>query len=489
MAIIYTYPKLTSPQGNELILVSDVNNRNSTRLITIASIASLVPSGGGCSTAITGIVDEGENVLYQSPLCNDVKFVSTDGSVSFAPTAGNDGVDFSVSYAPITCATPTELGGVKISSQYPTEELPTPVTQNFTAYPVETTVAGATQDECTAIVRIPNIQVDCATSVTNGTIKVASGLADNPTVAESGAYYAVQVDSNCLASVRVPGGSSGCSDVFKTIKNSTGTFTFDASGCNDELTLGSTQGTIGITSSAQGEINFDIAAIPCASEVNVGGIKVSGFANENPGISEGSPAFGVEVNENCEAFVRVPVSPVSGSENGWSPLSIYEATGLVGLNTDIGLMVQSVAEATIIGMNKVDFFVNAATGTPSPGDVARFDIYQGTIKNGGSWLGGGTSPGAGVSGIVSINLPQAVNIVAGGDYVIYWRLVANSNAGYQVLGNTQGFNNPELVRSSAVAGGTGVPDQDLTTQISQAGLGGGETQIFRIAHTMYKDLS
>jgi len=45
MAIIYTYPKLTNPQGNELIVVSDVNNKNSTRLITIQSIADLVPGG------------------------------------------------------------------------------------------------------------------------------------------------------------------------------------------------------------------------------------------------------------------------------------------------------------------------------------------------------------------------------------------------------------------------------------------------------------
>ena len=73
MAIIYTYPKLTSPQGNELIVVSDVNNRNSTRLITIASIAALVPSGGGCGTAITGIIDLNDDPLYEATLCNDVR--------------------------------------------------------------------------------------------------------------------------------------------------------------------------------------------------------------------------------------------------------------------------------------------------------------------------------------------------------------------------------------------------------------------------------
>jgi len=50
MAIIYTYPKVTVPQGNELIVVSDVNNKNATRLITIADIASLIPNSAGCSS-------------------------------------------------------------------------------------------------------------------------------------------------------------------------------------------------------------------------------------------------------------------------------------------------------------------------------------------------------------------------------------------------------------------------------------------------------
>ena len=72
MALIYTYPKLTNPKGNELIVVSDVNNRNATRLITLASIASLVPSGGGgCATTyvLKPVICNGNNCTpSESPM-------------------------------------------------------------------------------------------------------------------------------------------------------------------------------------------------------------------------------------------------------------------------------------------------------------------------------------------------------------------------------------------------------------------------------------
>lgn len=54
MAIIYTYPQLSNPDGTELVVVSETKNQNATRLMTINQIASLVPSGaGGTVTSIT----------------------------------------------------------------------------------------------------------------------------------------------------------------------------------------------------------------------------------------------------------------------------------------------------------------------------------------------------------------------------------------------------------------------------------------------------
>ena len=100
MAIIYTYPNLQNPQGNELIVVSDVNNNNATRLMSVAAIAALVPGGGdtsGCPTfyiltpfirdAISGecIVDTSKEVIttcqgqFANHLFNDTgRFVLLD---------------------------------------------------------------------------------------------------------------------------------------------------------------------------------------------------------------------------------------------------------------------------------------------------------------------------------------------------------------------------------------------------------------------------
>lgn len=91
MAIIYTYPRLANPQGNELIVVSDVNNKNATRLVTIDSIASLVPASGGdgCSRSISTLTTPNGDLTVSS--CDaPVAFTSTDGSIDIsAPGANN----------------------------------------------------------------------------------------------------------------------------------------------------------------------------------------------------------------------------------------------------------------------------------------------------------------------------------------------------------------------------------------------------------------
>ena len=54
MAIIYTYPPVTNPDGTELVVVSDTKNQNATRLMSIGQIAGLVPSSaGGTVTSVT----------------------------------------------------------------------------------------------------------------------------------------------------------------------------------------------------------------------------------------------------------------------------------------------------------------------------------------------------------------------------------------------------------------------------------------------------
>ena len=48
MAIIYTYPPVTDPDGTELIVVSETKNKNSTRLITLAGICEFCDESTGC---------------------------------------------------------------------------------------------------------------------------------------------------------------------------------------------------------------------------------------------------------------------------------------------------------------------------------------------------------------------------------------------------------------------------------------------------------
>jgi len=156
MAIIYTYPPLTNPQGNELIVVSDVNNKNATRLITIADIASLVPGGGGggCATAITGILNSTGNPLYTAAACSEMELVSSNGSVVISSTATGINLEAATE---LRCASKEELGGVRITNSFPIDTIPEPITENVTIYPIETSDADSTIP-CTAVVRIPNAQ-------------------------------------------------------------------------------------------------------------------------------------------------------------------------------------------------------------------------------------------------------------------------------------------------------------------------------------------
>ncbi len=114
------------------------------------------------------------------------------------------------------------------------------------------------------------------------------------------------------------------------------------------------------------------------------------------------------------------------------------------------------------------------------------ECYLATAKSGGTWLGGGSNPGTGIEGIDTATITPPVNIIAGNEYVIYFRILANSNPGYNILGLDNALNYANLSRASNIAGGSGNPDPDLFSQITTANLQNeGETPRYRIAHTMY----
>jgi len=55
MAIIYTYPKKNNPTSNDLVLISDSNDENKTKNVTISSLQSLV-SGVNSANGLAGAV-------------------------------------------------------------------------------------------------------------------------------------------------------------------------------------------------------------------------------------------------------------------------------------------------------------------------------------------------------------------------------------------------------------------------------------------------
>ena len=480
MAIIYTYPKLTNPQGNELIVVSDVNNRNSTRLITIASIASLVPSGGGCSTAITGIVDNVGAPLYTALACSEMELVSTDGSVDIAATA--TGIDLTVDTSfDLECASDIALGGFLANT---VAIGPPSAADSGTYYPVEVTEEG-----CTGIVRIPDSAgISCANATTIGGVKALENVTETvmPEVAEEGIYYPIELvkapgaasQDECRAIVKVPegGGGEGCSDVFKTITNTGGTFTFDASGCSDTLTFGSTGGTVTITSLVQGNVNFEVAAPPCATTATRGGIIVGSDDTEiDPGIDEEGTAYAVEVNTECEAFVRVPAGG-DGSTQGFSPLDIYNGQAfLIGPFT---IATQTVGDLTLNGVDRVDVFVKTA----NPNATVQCHVWAGKLTDPAPavFKGSGSLTGL-VNGINTITL-SSFNLEAGKPLVVYFTMDAPED-----------INNALLIGPGVTDGAlcqgdtsyTAAPSNNLTLAITPL-TAGGEVDQTRVACHFYK---
>jgi len=74
MAIIYTYPLLTTLQGSDLLLISDTSNNNSTKSVTLADIGAFLgtPAGTGTTNALTRWTDGAAGLLGDSIVAQNV---------------------------------------------------------------------------------------------------------------------------------------------------------------------------------------------------------------------------------------------------------------------------------------------------------------------------------------------------------------------------------------------------------------------------------
>ena len=104
----------------------------------------------------------------------------------------------------VSCANATLIGGIKAGKVDTT--LPEPADEgNY--YPIQLieSESGPIENECRAVVRVPDSGVDCATNSTISGIIVGQGVIPSPvTPPETGTVYPVQVTNECLAGVRIP---------------------------------------------------------------------------------------------------------------------------------------------------------------------------------------------------------------------------------------------------------------------------------------------
>jgi len=206
------------------------------------------------------------------------------------------------------CATPLTAGIIKVGASE-TGIDPTLGTS-------DTNILVEVNSQCQAYVPIPDSSITCADAITLGGVKALENTTETvmPGVPEEGTYYPIEVvkapgaasQDECRAIVKVPTGSGeGCEDVWKTI--ALPAVSFDASGCDDTLTLQSSGGTVGITSAVQGTVNLEVTSVPCATTAARGGVIVAtDDTGTDPVVDEGGTAYALEVNTTCEAFVRVP---------------------------------------------------------------------------------------------------------------------------------------------------------------------------------------
>jgi len=374
MAIIYTYPKLQAPQGNELIVVTDVNNKNATRLITVASIAALVPGGGsgGCSTAITGIQTDQGN--YTAPLCNEVTF--TGSGITISADQATSTVTFTADPPVLACATSEKSGVVKVDQtkisvedeivlsttgthyalqvnddcvagvRIPTSSgytlpcstasilggtknlqntsvsIPPQVAEEGTYYPIEVMIEPNTSsDSCRAIVKVPSSgSIACATPEDLGGIYAnpVNLVTGNPSPASSGTYYPIQVitgsdEDDCFSVVRVPDNSYTLPCTTATtlggIKAPTVTEVAVPNVAKD-----GTYYPVEVLSESPSGPEFDCRAvlkvpdvdIPCATSGDIGGIKVAATQGASGTVAESGTYYSLQTDENCFGVVRVP---------------------------------------------------------------------------------------------------------------------------------------------------------------------------------------
>ena len=92
MAIIYTYPRLTNPDGTELIVVSETKNQNATRLLSVGDICEFCDESTGCDHSFKYIQTSSLTPAEAVGCDQTLELISSDATVTIT-NVGNT-IDF-----------------------------------------------------------------------------------------------------------------------------------------------------------------------------------------------------------------------------------------------------------------------------------------------------------------------------------------------------------------------------------------------------------
>ena len=91
MAIIYTYPQLTTLQESDLLLISDTSANNSTKSVTLANIAAFLGTGGtGSTNTLTRWTDGPLGLLGDSIVAQNIGATILTVTGNFITTGTGD---------------------------------------------------------------------------------------------------------------------------------------------------------------------------------------------------------------------------------------------------------------------------------------------------------------------------------------------------------------------------------------------------------------